>query len=105
MILMLFLVAGEGLANLLHSPVPGAVWGMVGLWGALIKQWIDPAAVQAVAKGILGMMALFFVPPCLRILEHLPLLWPHALALVGIVTLSSLLSAGVTAWVYQRLAR
>lgn len=55
-------LAGTALSRLTGGAVPGSVIGMVLLFAALSLRWVDADKVRTPARFILGIMALFFVP-------------------------------------------
>jgi holin-like protein len=101
-------LAGEVVARALHLPVPGPVIGMVLLFvGLLLRGREAPAALDAVADGLLGNLGLLFVPAGVGVVLYLPLLardWaPLSLAVV-VGTLSAIAFTGRLAqWLLRRL--
>ena len=85
--------------------IPGAVIGMLGLWVALQCRWVAYDAVQLSAKGFLGLMGVFFVPPSLGILLHADRLLHYGWKLALLVVFTSVLSGLTTALVFKLLNR
>ncbi len=105
-ILLLFQFLGEVLHALARMPVPGPVLGMLLLAGwYTVRRREPPPAMQQTANGLLGSLALLFVPAGVGIVANLPLLraaWlPITLSLVG----STLVTLTGTAWLMHRLSR
>ena len=101
-------LVGEIAARGLSLPVPGPVLGLLLLVAGLIA-WnrvrpFDDAALQAsspgrVAAGLLGSLALLFVPAGVGVTQHLGLVGDHGLALglalVGSTLVTLLATVGV----------
>lgn len=93
-------LAGEGLARLTGLGIPGPVIGLVLL--ALVIALIHPlrALVKPLADTLLGHLSLLFVPAAVGLIQHLDVFaqdfWPLILAL----SVSTLLTLAVTAFVF-----
>lgn len=96
-ILLCFQLLGELLVRLLHWPLPGPVLGMglllisLGLFKGLTKHMEDAA------DGLLGHLALLFVPAGVGVLLYLDAISRHWLALAITLVLSTLITLVVTA--------
>jgi putative effector of murein hydrolase LrgA (UPF0299 family) len=101
-------LVGEIAARGLSLPVPGPVLGLLLLVAGLIAlnrvRPFDDAALQAsslgrVAAGLLGSLALLFVPAGVGVTQHLGLVGDHGLALglalVGSTLVTLLATVGV----------
>lgn len=104
-LIFLFWALGETTSQLAKLPIPGAVIGMLLLWVALQFKWVAYATVQPSAKGFLGIMGVFFVPPSLGILLHAERMLQYGWKLALLVVLSSALSALATLLVFKLLNR
>jgi holin-like protein len=104
-LIFMFWALGETLTQLARLPIPGAVFGMLGLWVALQFKWVSYASVQVSAKGFLGMMGVFFVPPSLGILLHIDRMLEYGWKLALLVVFTSILSGVTTALVFKLLNR
>ncbi len=94
--LLAFQLVGEVLVRALGAPVPGPVVGMLLLLAALRLRGGVPGALQRVADGLLGNLALLFVPAGVGVLAHLGLIraaWWQLLVTVVVSTLLTLLAA------------
>jgi putative effector of murein hydrolase LrgA (UPF0299 family) len=104
-ILLGFQFLGELLVRLLAWPLPGPVLGMglllLGL--AFSKTLIDH--IESAAQGLLGHLALLFVPAGVGVLPHLDAISKHWLALGLSLLLGTLITLGVTALVMALLMR
>ena len=95
-LLMLFQVAGEGLARGFTLPVPGPVAGLVLLLPAL--QWARlRTPVAAAADLLLAHLSLLFVPVGVGVITHLALFSRYGLQLRVVIVLSTWIGLAVTA--------
>lgn len=103
--LLAFQLTGEVLVRALGVPVPGPVVGMLLLFVALRLRGGVPDGLQRVAEGLLGNLALLFVPAGVGVMLHLDLLRTSWWQLLLTVVLSTLITLLVTATVMQTLLR
>ena len=100
--LLLFQVAGEGLARGFTLPVPGPVVGLVLLLPAL--QWARlRAPVAAAADLLLAHLSLLFVPVGVGVITHLALVSRYGLQLRVVIVLATWIGLAVTALVMRVL--
>ncbi len=113
-ILLVCQLAGEIASRSLALPVPGAVLGMVllvaGLGlrtrrGAVGGDGLDGSDLARVADGLLGALALLFVPAGVGVVQYLTLLEAHALALALALVGSTLVTLLVTVGVFLAVGR
>jgi holin-like protein len=103
-ILWLFLLAGQGLGDLLDLPLPGSVLGMLLLWGALEAGVVRLAWIDRGASALLAILGLLFVPSGVGVIEYADAgtVW---LGVGAVVVGGVLLTLSVTGLVVQRMAR
>ena len=104
-LLFLFWSIGESISKLAGLPIPGSVIGMLLLWIALQAKWVPYSSIQPSARGFLGMMGVFFVPPSLGILLHADRMLQYGWKLALLVVLTSVLGGLTTALVFKLLNR
>lgn len=104
-VLLVFQLAGEVLAHLLHLPVPGPVIGMVLLLLALELRLPQGDGLRAASGGLLGNLSLLYVPAGVGIVQHLPRLAAEWRALVVALLVSTAATLATTGWVATRLLR
>jgi putative effector of murein hydrolase LrgA (UPF0299 family) len=104
-LLLLAQLGGEVAARALALPVPGPVLGMVALTGALALSPRLMALVRPVAQGLLGHLALLFVPAGVGVVGHLPALAGHGAALAVVVVSSTVLAIAAGALTFAAVAR
>jgi holin-like protein len=103
-ILLICQCLGEGIAFVLHLPVPGPVIGMLILFCALVLRPALLDAIQAAGDELLRHLSLLFVPAGVGIVVAAGGLqgqWP---AIAGAVVVSTLLTLAVTALVMKALS-
>jgi len=104
-ILLLFQLAGEVLAQMLSLPVPGPVIGMALLLIALVLRGAASHEMLTTANGILGHLAILFIPGGVGVMLYLPRLADEWLPIVASLVISTVLTLTVTALVLRVLLR
>ncbi len=104
-VLILCQLAGEVLVALTHLPIPGPVWGMALLFGALVWSGRVPDDLGKTADGLLSNLSLLFVPAGAGVMLHFKLLAGDWLPLGAALIVSTLLTIAVTALLMARLSR
>lgn len=104
-LIFVFWALGETTSQVARLPIPGAVIGMLALWVALQLKWVSYTSVQTTAKGFLGIMGVFFVPPSLGILLHAERMLQYGWKLALLVVFTSALSGLTTVLVFKLLNR
>ena len=107
--LTLLFLWGTWLQQSLALTIPGAVLGLVTMFGLLVWRYRpgtqSAAALDRTADTLLAHMNLFFVPAGVGVMAHLALvardLWPIIAALL----FSTLIGVATTGLVYQALLR
>jgi holin-like protein len=100
-ILLLFQLAGEVLAQFFSLPVPGPVIGMALLFGALVVRHGASHDLRTTANGILGHLAILFIPGGVGVMLYLSRLTDEWLPIVVSLVLSTVLTLTVTALVLR----
>jgi holin-like protein len=104
-VLVVCQLAGEVLVALTHVPIPGPVFGMAILFGALVWRGGVPDALGKTADGLLSNLSLLFIPAGAGVMLHFKLLAADWLPLAAALLLSTLLTIAVTALLMARLSR
>jgi len=108
-LLLVCQLAGEIFTRSLGLPVPGPVIGLALLAaGAIVHARINGAETFAIentelgatASALLGSLGLLFVPAGVGIVQQLPLIGAHALAIFAALLISTVLTLLVTAYVF-----
>jgi holin-like protein len=104
-VILVFLVAGEGVAALLGLPVPGSVIGMLLLSLALGVKIIPLEGIRDTADFLTGNLSFFFVPVGVGLMAYFDLLraeWP---AVLFATTVSTVIVAAGVGLLHRRLTR
>ncbi|GGB87887.1 murein hydrolase transporter LrgA [Marinobacterium zhoushanense] len=97
---------GELLVVALGLPVPGPVVGMLLLLSLLLLTGRRvPEALRKVVDGLLGHLALLFVPAGVGLMNHFGLLAREWVMLAVTLVVSTAITMAVTGWLMSRLAR
>lgn len=96
-------LAGELLCELLGLPLPGAVVGMLLLLAVLAVRGRVTPALSTTAQTLLQYLPLILIPVSAGVMAHAALLRQHALLLVGVIVLTTLLSLIVCGRLAQAL--
>ncbi len=104
-ILLVCQFAGEILVRLFGWPVPGPVMGMGVLFLLLLARGGNLPGMEDTAGGLLRNLSLAFIPAGVGIVTYLGLLTDQWLPVAAAVLPGTILSIGVTGWIWQRLAR
>ncbi|MEN9353532.1 MAG: hypothetical protein RL318_857 [Fibrobacterota bacterium] len=100
-----FQLMGELLRRLLHLPIPSPVLGMFLL--LLLLLWLGrvPAGLARAADGLLGHLALLFVPAGVSAMLDIGAIRTELVAILLAVVASTWASMGVSAWTLLGLER
>ena len=102
-VLLLFQLAGEIVARLTGLPLPGPVLGMILLFGALLVRGSAPQVFTDTSRGLLGYLALLFVPAGVGIISHLSRVADEWVAIAVTLIASTALAMIVTAFTLRAL--
>lgn len=104
-LLLAFLFAGDGLARVLHLPIPGSVVGMVLLAAALQSRRLPVEWVRPSAELLIRHLSLLYIPPAVGVMAFAGLIRREwlPLAAAGVVGMVAVLL--VVGHLQQRLER
>lgn len=105
LILLLAQLAGEAAARALALPLPGPVLGMLFLLAAFALHPALVTTIRPLAQGILGHMALLFVPAGVGVVGHLDKIAAHGTGLLLALIGSTVLAIAVGALTFAAVAR
>lgn len=81
------LAFGELIVYLTQIKLPSSIIGLVLLWSLLQLKWIKVESIKSVSDFLLQNMGIFFVPPCVAMLNYFDLIsqafWPIIIATVA----------------------
>ncbi|MFY9180576.1 MAG: CidA/LrgA family protein [Venatoribacter sp.] len=101
LILLIFLVLGSVLQQLFHLPLPASILGMILLLITLLIRGKTPESLASISKTLSPLLPLFIIPVSVGLVTQKALLAEHGLLLVGILALSLIPGAIVTAWIMK----
>lgn len=100
-----FLILGELIKHLFDIPIAGNIIGMVLIFLALKTKLIKLCTVKPASDKLLKYMVVFFVPYGVGLMVHIDILkeqWP---SITLVVTISTLLTLHITAYIQQKLEK
>lgn len=100
---LLWLALGEAIARGAGLPVPGAVVGLLLLYGDLARAGDVPRPLAELADGGLRHLAIVFVPAGVGVTAHLELLRDDLLPILAAVVGGTLVTVALTAVAVERL--
>lgn len=99
------LAFGEAFVFLTDIKFPSSIIGLIVLWCLLKIRWVKVNQLKTVGDFLLRYMGLFFVAPCVAVIQYFDLieqaLWPIVISTL----LSTIIVTGVTGWVHQILRK
>ena len=105
-IILAFSLAGEMLSLLIPLPVPGSIYGIVLLFGALTAGIIPLDAIRDTGRFLLEIMPVMFIPAAAGLIDLWPQLkasWPSYAVLLTVSTFAVMIVSGrVTQRVIRR---
>jgi holin-like protein len=90
-ILIVFALAGNFLAQILHVEIPGSILGLALLFLLLHFKLIRVEWVELGASWLLAEMLLFFIPPAVGIIQYTDVLARMGLGIIFVIIFSTLL--------------
>lgn len=105
MMILLFSFLGELMHYLIPLQVPGSIYGLVLLFAALLVKAVKPRQVSDVAKLLIELMPLMFVPAGVGLISSWGELRPILLPVTVIMVVSTVLVMGVSGQVTQLVMR
>lgn len=103
--ILAFLGLGELVSFLFRIPIAGNIIGMLFLFVALKKQWIQLEQIKPASDKLLEFLVLFFIPYGVGLMVYFDLIKDYWLPLSIAVILSTLLTLYVTAVVLQKFGK
>ena len=100
-----FSFLGELLQTLIPLPIPAAIYGLVLLLAALCTGLLKTEKIADTARFLIRVMPVLFVAPAVSILTHWDLIAPDLVAIVIIMTLSTVVVFAVSGLVTKWLGR
>lgn len=99
------LAIGELLVAVTGIKIPSSIIGMLLLLFILKMRWITLDKIDNVTSFLINNMGIFFVPPCVAMLNYFDILGDSIAAILGAVVGSTIAVILVTGWVHQLMRR
>lgn len=93
----------EVLVKTLSLPLPGTVFGMGVLLILLLFKIIRLESIEEVGDFLLSILILLYIPTAIGLVEHLDTLLPLFIPLIGIITISTIITLLITGYIVQLL--
>lgn len=98
-------LVSEGIAALIPVAFPASVIALLLLGLLLFTKILKPEHIQRLSGFLVANMAFFFLPPCVGVMEHAPIILRQLAPFLLISFLTTPLIYFVTAWSVQLLIR
>ena len=95
-IILLINYIGIFISSFLNIPIPGSIVGMLLLLFLLYFKIINLKLIENVSTLILANMAIFFIPPTMRILDLMHLIKGDFIKIIILMMLTTFITMGVT---------
>lgn len=100
------LAAGQALVQWLDLRFPASIVGMGILFALLQAGWVKAAWLQKITDVLMQNLSLFLVPPCVAVMDYLPLIrndfWPIFWASLGSTVLVLLVTGKSHEWIRRK---
>lgn len=105
-IILFFSVLGEGTRVLFHLPIPGSILGILFLFLAFEMRLVKPEYLGGTGDFLLNNLTILFVPAGVGLLAYfgdIATIWPILLGAVVICSIVTMVVAGKTAEVVEKM--
>ncbi len=103
LILLSYLVVGEGISMLINHFVPGNVIGMVLLFASLQAKIVKPESVEKVSEFLTKNMTIMFLPPSIGLIASYKILGNNIVTIVLAIVVSTMLVLAVVGKMMDKL--
>jgi len=103
-LLFVCLLVGEVIHRLTGVPLPGSIIGLGLLlgWLALVRK--ERPTLTVVSAWLTAHLSIMLLPSAVGVIDQGPMLARHGLGIVTAIAVSTVLTLGVTAWVFVKVA-
>lgn len=106
LIIILFInYLGLCVSTIFHLPIPGTIIGMLIMLLLLYFKILKLESIENVANFLLANMAIFFIPPTMRILDLLNVLEAGFSKIILLLTITTFVTLGVTGKVVELMIK
>ena len=103
LILLSYLIVGEGISMLINHFVPGNVIGMVLLFASLQAKIVKPESVEKVSDFLTKNMTIMFLPPSIGLIASYKILGNNIVTIVLAIVVSTMLVLAVVGKLMDKL--
>ncbi|MBR5168222.1 MAG: CidA/LrgA family protein [Salinivirgaceae bacterium] len=103
LILLSYLIVGEGISMLINHFVPGNVIGMVLLFASLQAKIVKPESVEKVSEFLTKNMTIMFLPPSIGLIASYKILGNNIVTIVLAIVVSTMLVLAVVGRLMDKL--
>ncbi|MBO4601909.1 MAG: CidA/LrgA family protein [Salinivirgaceae bacterium] len=103
LILLSYLIVGEGISMLINHFVPGNVIGMVLLFASLQAKIVKPESVEKVSEFLTKNMTIMFLPPSIGLIASYKILGNNIVTIVLAIVVSTMLVLAVVGKLMDKL--
>lgn len=104
-VLILFTLAMNALAQWLHLPIPGTILGIIVLFLLLKLKIVKLDWIEAGASWLLAELLLFFIPAAVGIMEYIPMLQNNGIQILIVVLSSTVIVMVSSGLIATRISR
>lgn len=104
-VILFFSFIGEALHALIPLPVPASIYGIILLFFALQRKWIQLRDIHGIVVFLIQIMPVLFVPAAAGLIKSWPVLQPALLPYLVITVFSTVAVMVVTGHVTQLIIR
>lgn len=99
------LAFGELVVYLTGLKLPSSIIGLITLWTMLKLRWVKVESIGGITNFLIKNMGIFFVPPCVAMLNYFGILSQSIVPVVVATLVSTVIVIFVTGFTHQLLRR
>lgn len=99
------LAFGELVVYLTGLKLPSSIIGLITLWIMLKLRWVKVESIGGITNFLIKNMGIFFVPPCVAMLNYFGILSQSIVPIVVATLVSTVIVIFVTGFTHQLLRR
>ncbi|PWI58297.1 CidA/LrgA family protein [Sulfoacidibacillus thermotolerans] len=105
LLLILFSALGDLIKRILHTPIPGSIFGLLLVFTLLFLKVIRLEWLETGASFLLANLLLLFVPSAVGIIQYQHLMEAEGVRIFLVIAISTVLVMTITGWTTERLSR
>lgn len=101
--IILFIINYTGIiiSKLFNLPIPGTIIGMILFFMLLYTKTLKVEKIENAVSVLIANMTILFMPPTVRVLDHIHLLSGQFLKVILLIVLTTIITLGVTGKIVQ----